>query len=196
MPPADVRGAITQNDSTITAATVDSVESDTTKTVFTYGDTIVVKVVGPSPKAANALSVEQKTIALLYGEAVLDTETVSEYGGTYYLTYETAGQKIPTGNSIQLQVVYGGNGNLKESTANVSVTLNPKPVTAVVENEITKFYDGEKNAAVTLAFGEGAILTGDEVNVSAPNAAYTTAEAGTGIAINFGSLTVTGKDAG
>ena len=117
-------------------------------------------------------------------------------GGTYYLTYETAGQKIPTGNSIQLQVVYGGNGNLKESTANVSVTLNPKPVTAVVENEITKFYDGEKNAAVTLAFGEGAILTGDEVNVSAPNAAYTTAEAGTGIAINFGSLTVTGKDAG
>ena len=139
---------------------------------------------------------EQKTIALLYGEAVLDTETGSEYGGTYYLTYETAGQKIPTGNSIQLQVVYGGNGNLKESTANVSVTLNPKPVTAVVENEITKFYDGEKNAAVTLAFGEGAILTGDEVNVSAPNAAYTTAEAGTGIAINFGSLTVTGKDAG
>lgn len=146
--------------------------------------------------AEGALSVEQKTIALLYGEAVLDTETVSEYGGTYYLTYETAGQKIPTGNSIQLQVVYGGNGNLKESTANVSVTLNPKPVTAVVENEITKFYDGEKNAAVTLAFGEGAILTGDEVNVSAPNAAYTTAEAGTGIAINFGSLTVTGKDAG
>ena len=142
---------------------MDSVESDTTKTVFTYGDTIVVKVVGPSPKAANALSVEQKTIALLYGEAVLDTETVSEYGGTYYLTYETAGQKIPTGNSIQLQVVYGGNGNLKESTAHVSVTLNPKPVTAVVENEITKFYDGEKNAAVTLAFGEGAILTGDEV---------------------------------
>ena len=53
-----------------------------------------------------------------------------------------------------------------------------------------------QNAAVTLAFGEGAILTGDEVNVSAPNAAYTTAEAGTGIAINFGSLTVTGKDAG
>ena len=117
---------------------MDSVESDTTKTVFTYGDTIVVKVVGPSPKAANALSVEQKTIALLYGEAVLDTETVSEYGGTYYLTYETAGQKIPTGNSIQLQVVYGGNGNLKESTANVSVTLNPKPVTAVVENPLEK----------------------------------------------------------
>lgn len=48
--PADVRGAITQNDSTFTAATVDSVESDTTKTVFTYGDTIVVKVVGAIPQ--------------------------------------------------------------------------------------------------------------------------------------------------
>lgn len=172
----------------------------TETTTFTYGDTITIsgKVTASSTEPqTNALAAPEKNQAALFLNTTQLTEPVTvEDDGSFTISYDTSKKGIQaTGQEQTLTVKYGGSDNLNDGSAACTVTLNKKPVTAQVQGEITKVYDKKNNASVPLGFETGAILDGDEVNVSAPDAAYVSAEAGTEISISLGTLSVTGRDA-
>ena len=112
--------------------------------------------------------------------------------GTFSITYETTDKLMTPRKEITLVVKYGGSADLTTGEADCTISLIPKPVTAQVQGEITKVYDGDTDANVAFGFAEGEILGSDQVDVSAPNAAYASAEAGEQIAVTLGSLAVGG----
>ena len=166
---------------------------------FTYGDTITVsgKITAAAPNnGANALSEPAANqVGLYLNDTELATTNV-ESNGTFTLTYDTAQKGITPGSSAQnLTVKYGGDDGMNPGSETVGITLSPKPVTAQVQGTISKVYDGVTDANVTLGFADGAILSRDNVSVSAPNAAYASNGVGENISINLGELTVTGDHA-
>lgn len=110
--------------------------------------------------------------------------------GSFTLTYDTAGKGItPSGNAQTLTVKYGGSDALNEGTATVSITLNPKAVTAEVTNTITKAYDGTASATVELAVNSG-LVSSDTVTGTATGT-YAGFDVGTGITVTVNAADVT-----
>lgn len=167
---------------------------------FTYGDTITVSgtiTASSQDPAANALTAPASNQAALFlGEKQLTEPVTVGANGKFTITYDTADKGIQaTGQAQTLTVKYGGSDDLNAGETSFTITLNKKPVTAEVQGEITKVYDGNRKASVKLGFAAGAILSGDTVNVSAPSAAYGDEKAGTNKTITLGDLTVSGDQA-
>ena len=164
---------------------------------YSYGDTITISgTIAASPTASGSNSLTppaQNQAALFLGTDQLTQAVNVEADGSFTLSYSTGEKEISLGANT-LTVKYGGSGNLNAGSENVSITLKAKAVTAqVVVNPITKVYDGNTKATVTLGFQAGDILAGDEITVTAPDAAYASPDAGTRDIV-LGSLVIAGKD--
>lgn len=163
---------------------------------FTYGDIVAISGTISKQLNNNINELDKEQVALYSGETKLATAAV-ENSGSFVLTYDTAKQGLKaTGKTQILTLKYSGSDALNQAEYDIAdFTLNKKPVTAkVMDNGITKTYDGKTDASVTLGFEDGALLTGDKVSVAAPDAVYTSVDVGDAIAIDLGTLTIEGDD--
>ncbi|MDD4510616.1 MAG: MBG domain-containing protein, partial [Oscillospiraceae bacterium] len=103
------------------------------KASYTYGDTIKVTAnITPSGTAAatKALTVPTANqIALYYGTTQISDPVTAGADGKVTLTYATTEKTVPAGKQ-NLTVKYTGNDNMADATADVSVTIAKKEVTA------------------------------------------------------------------
>ena len=113
--------------------------------------------------------------------------------GPYTLIYDTKEQDLSIGENI-LTVSYGGSGSLNPSTAQVTVTLETRDVTATLDGITSKPYDGTTAAPEGLTLALPGVLEGDTVTVTG-TIAYDTKDVGTGKTITASNLTLTGNDA-
>ena len=165
---------------------------------YTYGDTITISgnITASSQAPNNGINSiaepEQNQVGLYSGDTQLATANVTN--GSFTITYNTAGQSIPIGNNQTLTVRYGGSSDLTSGSATVSITLNPKSVTAQVQGEITKVYDGNTDAAVNLAVASGDLVNDDDEITVTGTGTYSSADAGTNISVTVSNIQTTGDD--
>ena len=107
---------------------------------------------------------------------------------SFTLQYDTAGKGIPIGENQTLTVRYGGSSTLTSGSATVEITLNKKSVTAQVQGEITKTYDGNTDMEVSLTFADGVLAGNDSLTGTVPGA-FDSADVGTGKPIILGDPT-------
>lgn len=178
---------------------------DTETNIFTYGDTITVKVM---PNATGTSSVTNglqmlssfsaptaNQMALFVGEKQI-TEPVNAADGVYTMTYNTANKDLAIGSNT-ITAKYVGNSNMVDYSDTVTVTLNKKAITSAMVNtsdaSASKEYDGtngfEGVALTTLTDVE----SGDTVSAIA-NGTVTDVNAGTGKTFATTSITLGGDD--
>ena len=186
---------INQGTSVITATAYNgTTQTDT----FDYGDIITVSgTIAASSQAPNnginsIAEPEQNRVGLYSGDTQLATANVTN--GSFTITYDTAGQSIPIGNNQTLTVRYGGSSDLTSGSATVSITLNPKSVTAQVQGEITKVYDGNTDAAVNLAVASGDLVNDDDEITVTGTGTYSSADAGESIGVIVSNIQTDGDD--
>ncbi|MEE0747688.1 beta strand repeat-containing protein, partial [Evtepia sp.] len=165
---------------------------------YTYGDTITISgnITASSQAPSNGINSiaepEQNQVGLYLGDTQLATANVTN--GSFTITYDTAGQSIPIGNNQTLTVRYGGSSDLTSGSATVSITLNPKSVTAQVQGEITKVYDGNTDAAVNLAVASGDLVNDDDEITVTGTGTYSSADAGESIGVTVSNIQTDGDD--
>ena len=103
---------------------------------YTYGETITIsgEITASNQAPNNGINSitepEQNQVGLYSGDTQLATANVTN--GSFTITYDTAKQGISIG-SHTLTVKYGGSSDLNSGSTTVSITLNPKSVTATVK---------------------------------------------------------------
>ncbi len=182
-------------DSSVTPSTD---ENETGEVTVTYGEIadLTVKV---SKKETNSISLfsTRETaldeVVFSYGNEEIGSAPVvydngNKDSGTATLKYDTTSKKLPAGETIDVNVSYGGSKNLDISTNEISVTINPKEVSVTDIEAADRAYDGTTAVAVTGGTLEG-IISGDDVTLDSTNAKGTMADANVG---NNKAVTVTG----
>ena len=165
---------------------------------YTYGERITISgsITASSQAPSNGINSiaepEQNQVGLYLGDTQLATANVTN--GSFTITYDTAGQSIPIGNNQTLTVRYGGSSDLTSGSATVSITLNPKSVTAQVQGEITKVYDGNTDAAVNLAVASGDLVNDDDEITVTGTGTYSSADAGESIGVTVSNIQTDGDD--
>ena len=170
----------------------------TTQTnTFDYGETITISgSITASNQAPNnginsITEPEQNQVGLYSGDTQLATANVTN--GSFTITYDTAKQGISIG-SHTLTVKYGGSSDLNSGSTTVTITLNPKPVTATVTNTITKVYDGDTAATVELVVASKDLVNADDAIAVTGTGTYSSADAGESIGVTVRNIQVTGDD--
>ena len=176
---------------TVTTERADSALTvEPSSTELTYGDTLTITVTPEQTADTNTLNTLEDTVELYIGNKLL----VANAGqGPYTLIYDTKEQDLSIGENI-LTVSYGGSGSLNPSTAQVTVTLETRDVTATLDGTTSKPYDGTTAAPEGLTLALPGVLEGDTVTVTG-TIAYDTKDVGTGKIITASNLTLTGNDA-
>ncbi len=176
---------------TVTTERADSALTvEPSSTELTYGDTLTITVTPEQTADTNTLNTLEDTVELYIGNKLL----VANAGqGPYTLIYDTKEQDLSIGENI-LTVSYGGSGSLNPSTAQVTVTLETRDVTATLDGTTSKPYDGTTAAPEGLTLALPGVLEGDTVTVTG-TIAYDTKDVGTGKTITASNLTLTGNDA-
>ena len=176
---------------TVTTERADSALTvEPSSTELTYGDTLTITVTPEQTADTNTLNTLEDTVELYIGNKLL----VANAGqGPYTLIYDTKEQDLSIGEII-LTVSYGGSGSLNPSTAQVTVTLETRDVTATLDGTTSKPYDGTTAAPEGLTLALPGVLEGDTVTVTG-TIAYDTKDVGTGKTITASNLTLTGNDA-
>ena len=152
---------------------------------FTYGDGITIR--GTALEGGSPVSGQ---VALYAGDIQLGTVAV-ESNGSYELRYSTVGKGIPaTGESTRLELRLtdvSSEGAL--ATAEVSVSLSPKQVSASLTGNAAKAYDGTTALPEnhTVKVNLDGVLVADE-NTLAATASYQFGAA------SAGTKTVTASD--
>ena len=182
---------------TLTVGEESSVEVDEKENTYDYGDTISFDYV--KVNFGDSASSDEKGKMSIYRvsddgtETLLGSKEISS-GEKWSFIYDTANKGLSIGENTVL-IKFEGNETYLPSEDTLTITLEPKEVQAVVTGEsITKVYDGTNKATVNLGFKDGAILAGDEITVSAPNATYSDANVGDNKTITLGELNINGKD--
>ena len=183
---------------TLTVGEESSVEVEKPENTYNYGDTILFDYV--KVNFGDSTSDDEKGTMSIYRvnddgteETLLGSKEISN-GEPWSFTYDTANKGLSIGENTVL-IKFEGNETYLPSEDTLTITLEPKEVQAVVTGEsITKVYDGTNKATVNLGFKDGAILAGDEITVSAPNATYSDANVGDNKTITLGELNINGKD--
>ena len=183
---------------TLTVGEESSVEVEKPENTYNYGDTILFDYV--KVNFGDSTSDDEKGTMSIYRvnddgteETLLGSKEISN-GEPWSFTYDTANKGLSIGENTVL-IKFEGNETYLPSEDTLTITLEPKEVQAVVTGEsITKVYDGTNKATVNLGFKDGAILAGDEITVSAPNATYSDANVGDNKTITLGDLSIAGKD--
>ena len=176
---------------TVTTERADSALTvEPSSTELTYGDTLTITVTPEQTADTNTLNTLEDTVELYIGNKLL----VANAGqGPYTLIYDTKEQDLSIGENI-LTVSYGGSGSLNPSTAQATVTLETRDVTATLDGTTSKPYDGTTAAPEGLTLALPGVLEGDTVTVTG-TIAYDTKDVGTGKTITASNLTLTGNDA-
>ena len=176
---------------TVTTERADSALTvEPSSTELTYGDILTITVTPEQTADTNTLNTLEDTVELYIGNKLL----VANAGqGPYTLIYDTKEQDLSIGENI-LTVSYGGSGSLNPSTAQVTVTLETRDVTATLDGTTSKPYDGTTAAPEGLTLALPGVLEGDTVTVTG-TIAYDTKDVGTGKTITASNLTLTGNDA-
>ena len=183
---------------TLTVGEESSVEVEKPENTYNYGDTILFDYV--KVNFGDSTSDDEKGTMSIYRvnddgteETPLGSKEISN-GETWSFTYDTANKGLSIGENTVL-IKFEGNETYLPSEDTLTITLKQKEVQAVVTDEsITKVYDGTNKATVNLGFKDEAILDGDNVTVSAPNATYSDANVGDNKTITLGELNINGKD--
>ena len=183
---------------TLTVGEESSVEVEKLENTYNYGDTILFDYV--KVNFGDSTSDDEKGTMSIYRvnddgteETLLGSKEISN-GEPWSFTYDTANKGLSIGENTVL-IKFEGNETYLPSEDTLTITLEPKEVQAVVTDEsITKVYDGTNKATVNLGFKDEAILDGDNVTVSAPNATYSDANVGDNKTITLGDLSIAGKD--
>lgn len=136
---------------------------------LTYGDTLTVLVTALQAKADTlSRSLGSDRLGLyLDGQLLCETET-TDGGGVLF--YPTADKGIPLGETT-LTVAYGGseNFNAQENLGAVTVTLDPRPLTAAVlatDASAVRVYNGT-TVFPDVALSLLGVAEGDEVSAAA-----------------------------
>ncbi len=103
-----------------------------------------------------------------------------------------AGTHVVAFTPIQLAGAQKDNYSLAAQPA-VSVTISPKPVTALA-NVGSKDYDGNDSAAVSLSFADGDIYPGDGLSLAAAGS-FDSKDAGGGKPVTLSNIVKSGTDA-
>ena len=182
---------------TLTVGEESSVEVEKPENTYNYGDTILFDYV--KVNFGDSTSDDEKGTMSIYRvnddgpETLLGSEGISS-GEKWSFIYDTAEKGLSIGENTVL-IKFEGNETYLPSEDTLTITLEPKEVQAVVtDKSITKVYDGTNKATVNLGFKDEAILDGDNVTVSAPNATYSDANVGDNKTITLGDLSIAGKD--
>ena len=184
---------------TLTVVEESSVEVEKPENTYNYGDTILFDYV--KVNFGDSTSDDEKGTMSIYRvnddgteETLLGSKEISN-GEPWSFTYDTANKGLSIGENTVL-IKFEGNETHLPSEDTLTITLEPKEVQAVVtDKSITKVYDGTNKATVNLGFEAGAILDGDNVTVSAPDATYSDANVGDNKTITLGNLSIAGDDA-
>ena len=183
---------------TLTVGEESSVEVDEKENTYDYGDTISFDYV--KVHFGDSASSDEKGKMSIYRvsddgtETLLGSKEISS-GEKWSFIYDTAEKGLSIGENT-VRIKFEGNETYLPSEDTLTITLEPKEVQAVVtDKSITKVYDGTKKATVNLGFEAGAILDGDEITVSAPDATYSDANVGDNKTITLGNLSIAGDDA-
>ena len=182
---------------TLTVGEQSSVDVDEKENTYNYGDTILFDYV--KVNFGDSTSDERGTMSIYRvnddgPETLLGSEEISS-GAYLSFTYDTANKGLSIGENT-VRIKFEGNETYLPSEDTLTITLEPKEVQAVVtDKSITKVYDGTNKATVNLGFEAGAILDGNNVTVSAPDATYSDANVGDNKTITLGNLSIAGDDA-
>ena len=183
---------------TLTVGEESSVEVDEKENTYDYGDTISFDYV--KVNFGDSASSDEKGKMSIYrvsddgAETLLGSKEISS-GEKWSFIYDTAEKGLSIGENT-VRIKFEGNETYLPSEDTLTITLEPKEVQAVVtDKSITKVYDGTNKATVNLGFEAGAILDGDNVTVSAPDATYSDANVGDNKTITLGNLSIAGDDA-
>ena len=144
----------------------------------TYGDTFTVSFTPEVLRQSNVLTrlfmmgVEQTKAELYYGDTLI-AEVLSDIteGTMGTFTVDTLQKKIPAsafdGKEHELKIKWGGDSNLNPSTGKVKVVLNKKALSATVDTEASKVYDGTVDVNESVALDLTGVLGTDQVTATA-----------------------------
>ena len=161
-------------------------------TTLTYGDTLTITVTPEQTADTNTRNTVKDAVELFIDGKLLNTDTGR--GPSYTLTYDTKEQDLSIGDNT-LTVGYSGSDSLNPSTAEVTVTLEKKNVTATLEGTTSKTYDGTTAAPAGLTIALTGVQEGDDVTASSSSITYDSADAGENKTITATGITLTGSDA-
>ena len=166
---------------------------DKSDNTYTYGE-IITFTVKPEVRAANGISLlAENTVTFTVGDVELGSVTATE-GQEVKFTYNTTVQKLAPGTHT-VTATYTGGGNLNGTSETVTVTLAAKTLTAAINGNTTKSYDGTTEAT-GLSITLNGVVSDDAVTAEAASYAYDNANAGENKTITASGITLSGEDAG
>ena len=147
-------------------------------------------------------AVEGITLNATIDGNTLSSVTLTDNGTFYIPEYDTADKGLAIGSNT-ITVSFAGNQNLNAAEGSVTVVLNEKTVTVVVNGDIRKTYDGTtavESGYIILGFTDGDIEAGGNSGIDNVSAVFTSAEysdknAGTDKTVTVSGITLSGGDA-
>ena len=147
-------------------------------------------------------AVEGITLNATIDGNTLSSVTLTDNGTFYIPEYDTADKGLAIGSNT-ITVSFAGNQNLNAAEGSVTVVLNEKTVTVVVNGDIRKTYDGTtavESGDIILGFTDGDIEAGGNSGIDNVSAVFTSAEysdknAETGKTVTVSGITLSGGDA-
>ena len=166
---------------------------DKSDNTYTYGE-IITFTVKPEVRAANGISLlAENTVTFTVGDVELGSVTATE-GQEVKFTYNTTVQKLAPGTHT-VTATYTGGGNLNGTSETVTVTLAAKTLTAAINGNTTKTYDGTTEAT-GLSLALTGVGSGDTVTATAASYGYNSPNVTEANAVTASGITLGGQDAG
>ena len=166
---------------------------DKADNTYTYGE-IITFTVKPEVRAANGISLlAENTVTFTVGDVELGSVTATE-GQEVKFTYNTTDQKLAPGTHT-VTATYTGGGNLNGTSETVAVTLAAKTLTAAINGNTTKTYDGTTEAT-GLSLALTGVGSGDTVTATAASYGYNSPNVTEANAVTASGIILGGQDAG
>ena len=166
---------------------------DKADNTYTYGE-IITFTVKPEVRAANGISLlAENTVTFTVGDVELGSVTAAE-GQEVKFTYNTTDQKLAPGTHT-VTATYTGGGNLNGTSETVAVTLAAKTLTAAINGNTTKTYDGTTEAT-GLSLALTGVGSGDTVTATAASYGYNSPNVTEANAVTASGIILGGQDAG
>ena len=140
--------AVFQSGSEFPKNSVKTYLGDQEQDTFTYGDIITVKVQAPRPTGALPMAFvapDSNQMAVYNEDGKQISEAVDAVDGVYTMTINTADKEVAIKENT-LTAKYVASSNMAAAAVDFSITLQPKPLTAVID--YSREYDGKADFTV------------------------------------------------
>ena len=161
----------------------------------TYGDVVTVsgRVSATGEPATRALAAGE--VALYYGDSQVSDAVTVTADGSFSLSYDTTAKVVPAGSAQALEVRYAGTDDQADASAQLTLTISPRQLTATVAGSASKTYDGMVTApADGLSIELEGVIADDDVSATASSFSFTTPDAGGGKDVTASGVTLAGDD--